>query len=59
MGKSGQVRLFELDGVWFEVYDEVAALFKNVGWETIFQWFDGYNLSWCSDFIHSFDGSKV
>ena len=53
------MRWFELDGVWFKVCDEVALLFKNAGWGPIFQQFDGYNLSWCYDFIHSFDGNRA
>lgn len=59
MGKSGHVRQFETDGVSFEVYDETSLLVIKAGLGPIFHWFNSYNLSWCYDFIHSFDGNTT
>lgn len=60
MGKSDQIKQYELDGIeWFQAYEELIPVFTNAGWESIFHRFNGYNVSWCHDFIHSFDGSTA
>lgn len=56
MGRSNHVKRFELDGMHFDVYPKMLVLFRKAGWELVFQRFNKYNLSWCQDFIYSFNG---
>lgn len=59
MGRSSHVNRFEPNGMYFEVYPEMLFLFRNVGWDLVFSRFNGHNLTWCHDFIYSFDGKTA
>lgn len=45
--------------MYFKVYLEMLILFRNAGWELVFQRCNSHNLSWYHDLTYSFNGNTT